>query len=170
MMIQLWRSLFLLPLMTISATQAADVIFNISGTIKNGSCIVTSGNNQKVDLGTYSTKFLDNVGKTTPLKPFEITLDNCPANYNGVQVMFEGEMNSQNTQLIAVQSGGANNVGIALYDNDKTTIIPINSKTSGKSVTVNGKTTLAFYAAYMSTGEVTDGSANADISFTISYN
>lgn len=170
MMILLRLSLFFLPLMALPMAQAADVVFNISGAIKNGSCNVTSDNNQKVDLGMYSTNFLDGVGKTTPLKPFEITLDNCPMNYSGVQVTFEGEVNSQNNQLVAVQSSGAKNVGIALYDSDKTTIIPVNSSASGKSVAINQATTLTFYAAYMSTGEVTDGSANADISFTIVYN
>ncbi|HGM5492472.1 TPA: fimbrial protein [Serratia fonticola] len=166
----IWRSLFLLPPMMMPMAQAADVIFNISGSIKNGSCTVTSGNNQKVDLGMYSTQFLDGVGKVTPLKPFEIILDNCPINYSGVQVSFVGEENLQNTQLIAVQSGGAKNVGIALYDDDKITVIPVNSMTLGKNVSTSQATTFTFYAAYMATGEVTEGHANADISFTISYN
>ena len=64
----------------------------------------------------------------------------------------------------------AKNVGIALYDSDKTSLIDINSASSGKIVSTEEATTLTFYAAYQATGKVTEGEANADINFTLSYN
>ncbi|AHM75046.1 fimbrial protein [Yersinia hibernica] len=170
MMTLLWRGLFLALLIAAPVVQAADVAFNITGSLKYSPCTVTVGASQNVALGMYSTNFLGGVGETTPLKPFEITVDNCPKNYNDVQVTFEGDVVAENTQLIALQPGGAKNVGIILYDSDKKTVIPVNSATAGKRVSTDQATTLTFYAAYMSTGKVSDGSANADVSFTISYN
>jgi len=165
-----WTKLILLIGFAAPFTQAADVIFNISGTINPFPCEVTLGKRQTVPLGTYSTHFLNSVGKVTDLKPFEITLDNCPQNHNNVQIMFGGNAAAPNAQLLALQPGGATNVGIAIYDKDKTTLIPLNSWSAAKSVTTTQSTTLTFYAAYMSMGNVTEGHANSDATFTLSYN
>ncbi|MFC0229389.1 fimbrial protein [Serratia aquatilis] len=165
-----WKSFAFLLISCTSTLQAADVIFNITGIIKNASCSVSFGNNQTVPLGTFSTGYLNSVGKKTPLQPFMIKLDNCPNNYDDVQVTFEGDIDAGNPQLLALQPGGAQNVGVAIYDSDKTSLIPINTASSGKSVSTTQETTLTFYAAYQSTGTVTEGAANADVSFTVSYN
>ncbi|MDH2368149.1 MULTISPECIES: fimbrial protein [Providencia] len=150
--------------------QASDIRFDISGVIKNGACSVSLVNTPSVFLGTFSTEYLDNLGKTTPLVPFQLTVDDCPQNYTNVQVTFTGEPLTENPQLIALQAGGAKNVGIALYDSDKTSLIDINSASSGKIISTEEATTLTFYAAYQATGKVTEGEANADINFTLSYN
>lgn len=165
-----WTKFILLIGFAVPFAQAADVTFNINGKIKLSPCEVTLGSGQTVPLGTYSTDFLDSPGKITYLQPFEITLDNCPQNYNDVQIKFEGNVATPNPQLLALQPGGAENVGIAIYDNDKTTQIPLNSWSTGKSVSAAQSTTLTFYAAYMSMGKVTQGHANADATFTLSYN
>lgn len=165
-----WKNIAFLLVCGTSTAQAADVMFNINGTIKNAACSVSFGNNQTVPLGTFSTGYLNSAGKKTPLQPFMITLDNCPYNYNDVQVTFEGDIATGNPQLLALQSGGAQNVGVAIYDSDKTSLIPLNTSSSGKSVSTTQETTLTFYAAYQSTGTVTEGAANADVSFTVSYN
>ncbi|MBW5407588.1 fimbrial protein [Morganella morganii] len=162
------NSLYLLVFFA-SATYAADVVFNITGKIEESACEIIVGNGQTVSLGFFSTGYLQSVGDITPMKPFSITLDNCPDNYNDVQVTFEGDAVPGNPQLLKLQSGGAQNVGIAIYDSDKTTLIPLNTASSGKSVTTTEETALTFYAAYMSTGTVTEGVANADVSFTVSY-
>ncbi|WP_422528275.1 fimbrial protein [Serratia fonticola] len=165
-----WTNLILLIGFVVPFVHAADVTFNINGKIKLSPCEVTLGNGQTVPLGTYSTDFLDSVGKVTDLKPFEITLDNCPMNYKDVQIKFEGTAATPNAQLLALQPGGAENVGIAIYDNDKTTLIPLNTWSAGKSVSTAQSTTLTFYAAYMSMGKVAEGHANSDATFTLSYN
>ncbi len=167
-----WTNLILLIGFATPFAHAADVTFNINGKIKITPCEVTLGNRQTVSLGTYSTDSLDFVGKNTDLQPFDITLDNCRLNYNNVQIKFEGNVATPNTQLLALQPGGAENVGIAIYDNDKTTLIPLNtlSTGAGKSVSTGQSTTLTFYAAYMSMGKVTEGNANSDATFTLSYN
>ncbi|WP_156293095.1 fimbrial protein [Serratia oryzae] len=165
-----WTTLILLMGCAVPSAQAADVTFNISGKITPSSCDVTLGSGQTVPLGTYSTNVLDRVGKITDLKPFEITLENCPQNYNDVQIKFSGSTASPNTQLLALQPDGATNVGIAIYDNDKTTLIPLDNWSAGKSVSTAQSTTLTFYAAYMSMGQVTQGQANAEATFTLSYN
>lgn len=157
--------LFLAPMV-----KAADVQFNITGIISNSACTVTFGNNQTVKLGTYSTRYLDSVGKSTPLIPFSIIVSDCPQNYQNVQVLFEGDTASGNSELVALHPGGAENVGIALYDSDKVSIIPLNNLSSGKEVSTTQETVLQFYAAYQSTGVVSEGDANADVNFTISYN
>lgn len=165
-----WTNLILLIGFVVPFAHAGDVTFNITGKIKYSPCEVTLGKEQTVSLGTYSTDFLNRVGQVTDLQPFEITLDNCPLNYNDVQIKFEGNAATPNAQLLALQPGGAENVGIALYDNDKTTLIPLNTWSAGKSVSTGQSTTLTFYAAYMSMGKVTEGNANSDATFTLSYN
>jgi len=165
-----WKNIAFLLVCGTSTAQAADIIFNITGAIKNSACSVSFGNNQKVALGTFSTSYFNGGGVKTPLQPFTIRLDNCPDNFNDVQVTFEGDIAEGNTQLLALQPGGAENVGIAIYDSDKSSLIPLNAPSSGKSVSTVQETTLTFYAAYESTGVVTEGAANADVNFTVSYN
>ncbi len=148
----------------------ANVRFNITGIIKNAPCIVTVVNQQSVSLGTFSTGYLDNIGKITPLVPFYLTVDNCPQNYSHVQVVFTGDTVDGSPSLLALQPRGATNVGVVLYDSDKTSRIGINTASSDKTVSTGQPTILTFYAAYQSTGAVTEGKANADLSFTLSYN
>lgn len=169
-MVALWKTGFFLLGCVIPVTHAADVVFNITGKIANSACEVGVGGTQTVRLGTFSAGYLQNIGEITQLEPFDITLGNCPYDYSNVQVTFIGDVASGNTQLLALQPGGAENVGIAIYEKDKTSLIPLNVASSGKSVSATEATTLTFYAAYMSTGTVTEGDANADVNFTISYN
>ncbi len=169
-MAALWKTSFFLLSCVIQVAHAADVVFNITGKIANSACEVSVGGTQTVRLGTFSTGYLQHTGEITPLEPFDITLGSCPYDYTNVQVTFSGDVASGNTQLLGLQPGGAENVGIAIYEKDKISLIPLNVASSGKSVSTTEDTTLTFYAAYMSTGAVIEGDANADVSFTISYN
>lgn len=169
-MFELWKKGFFFWAVCVPATYGADVQFNITGKIEESACEVSVGGEKTVSLGFFSTRYLQAVGDITPVKPFYITLDNCPDNYNNVQVMFEGDIATGNPQLLAVQPGGAQNVGIAIYEDDKSTLIPLNAASLGKSVSMTQETTLTFYAAYMSMGTVMEGTANADVGFTVSYN
>lgn len=160
---------FLIPFMAIPSLQASDVTFNISGSLKHNPCTITTGANQNVDLGIYNINLLSGPGEITPLKPFEIKLNNCPPDSN-IQLKFEGDALTENSHLIALQSGGAENVGIVLYESDQKTVIPINSFSSPKTILTGQENILKFYAAYMATGTVTVGNSNANVNFTISYN
>lgn len=160
---------FIIPFLVIPDLQASDVTFNISGSIKYNPCTITTGANQNVELGTYNLNSFSSAGLISPPKLFEIKLDNCPSN-SSIQVMFAGDALAENNNLIALQPGGAENVGIILYESDQKTVIPINSMSTPKDVLMGQENILKFYAAYMTTGIVTVGKSNANISFTISYN
>lgn len=165
----LLKKVFLLASFIIFNAQAADVRFNVSGSIKNTPCNVIIGAGQNISMGSFNKNVLDGAGKKTPLTKFDLTLDGYPKVYNNVQVIFEGDSMIGNPQLLAVTPGGAENVGIAFYEADALTLIPINSWSKGVSVISTGPTTLSYHVGYTATGMVSEGVANATASFTIAY-
>ena len=153
-------------------SHAADVRFEITGEIKNTPCQITvvNDNQPTVNLGIYNTASMTQSGHSTDLVEFNIALEQCPADLNNVQFTFTGQSNSVNTQLLAVNAGGADNVGIAIYEDDGKAIVPLNEKSRGRSIQKNTKNMIAFYANYVATGAVTGGEANSTVDFSISYN
>ncbi len=165
----LLRNISLLASFFIFNTQAVDVRFNVSGSIKNTPCNVITGGGQNISMGTFNKNSLDSAGKKTPLTKFNLILDGCPKAYNNVRITFEGDSVIGNPQLLAVTPGGAENVGIAFYEADALTLIPINNWSKGVSVISTGPTTLSYHVGYAATGMVSEGVANATASFTIAY-
>lgn len=151
---------------------AADVQFDITGEIKNTPCQATLVNNNEstINLGFYNTTSMSESGHSTDLVKFNITLEQCPINLDNIQFTFTGAQNHSNTDLLDINEGGASNVGIAFYEDDAKTIIPINTKSKRRSIQANAKNIMIFYASYVSTGVVTGGEANATADFSISYN
>lgn len=151
-------------------TWGADVSFFITGEITNPACNTTIINNDSaVNMGTYSTSSIK-PGDKTELIQFNIGLANCPNSLDNVQFTFKGTSMNVQDDYFSLDPDGATNVGIVLYDSDKTTLIAPNKKTAGKSITKNISNIFNFYAAYIATGTVSEGNANATVDIDISYN
>ena len=84
---------------------------------------------------------------------------------------FDGTRDTANSSILALTSGTgvASNVGIALYESDGSTLIPLNTDSAQKTL-VSGDNTLPYVAKYMSTASsVGAGKADAVAYFTIIY-
>ncbi len=162
-------------IMALSATQtamAADGVINFTGNITDTACVVdVSSATQAVDLGTISVgAFSSGNGATAAAKRFNIQLNSCPESVSSAVVRFDGTTNGANQSILSLNSGAtASNVGVAIYEQDSTTLIPVG--TSSASVTLNstGLNTLTYFAKYMATGTVGAGTANSTASFSVTY-
>ncbi|MEM6052091.1 fimbrial protein [Erwinia sp. P7711] len=165
-------SLVLSPVMF---AQAADGTINFSGNITDAACTVDADSaSQTVNLGTVSAKAFSAAGSTAAPTKFNITLSSCPATVTSASVKFDGLVNTTNTDLLALNTDStAAGVGIAIYEADSSTPVPLLTASSSQVIdSTDGATnTLSFVAKYMATAAtVTAGTANASTDFTIVYN
>jgi len=164
--------------MLASAANAADGTINFTGSIISSACTVnTASASQTVNLGNVnSTAFGSTVGTTAAATQFSINLTNCPSSVTSASVKFDGTENATNSSILALSSGEtATGVGVALYEADGSTVLPL--QTASNSITIptassgTSSATLNFVAKYMSTASsVTAGTADATTEFTIVYN
>lgn len=156
---------------SVSAAQAADGTINFTGSISEQACTISSASQiQTVSLGPVSKGTLANAGDVSEAKIFSIQLDGCPDSINTVQVTFDGTPHSVNSNILALNNGStATNVGVALYEKDGVTQIPLRDESVAEKI-IAGAATLQFVAKYMATAlGVTAGIANASTDFTITY-
>lgn len=152
---------------------AADGNINFTGNITSAACTITPASEiQAVALGTVSSTGLGAVGDTSAPTKFEVVLTSCPAAANSAVVKFDGRSNADNSSLLAITdgTGAASGVGIGLYEGDGSTQIPVGAESASKTLSTTADTTFTFYAKYMATAAVTEGSANAVSDFTVIYN
>ncbi|WP_075182350.1 fimbrial protein [Pantoea sp. 1.19] len=152
---------------------AADGTIQFTGNITDTACVVeTASSSQTVALGTVASTAFSSAGSTAGAKPFTINLSNCPAAVTSAAVRFDGSLNTANSSILALNSGeDAANVGVAIYEQDSSTLIPIGSDSASFPLSASGINTLNFVAKYYATATpVGAGSANATASFTIAYN
>ncbi len=160
----------------ISTAYSADVLLSINGTISLNTCSVTTGSKDKyVNLRTWGAKQFSSIGIKTLSVPFTIDLKNCNGSVSGVSgvnVTFSGAPTLENTAAFSLNgTSTARNIGILILDRNKNIIEP-----NIKSVIYDLKSdqsnfSLVFYGQYISTSTpVTPGSANSDITFSITYN
>lgn len=152
-------------------THAADGTINFTGTILSSACTVASGG-PSVPLNSVSASSLSTAGSTSSPTRFEIVLSSCPAAVTSATVKFDGPTDTDNSSILKLttEPGVATGVGIALYEEDASTQIPLGTSSSSKTLSTLTDTTFTFFAKYMSTGTVTPGPANGTTDFTISYN
>ncbi|CAI1072035.1 fimbrial protein [Serratia quinivorans] len=171
---------FALIASSISAVQAADGTINFTGNVLDTACTVdTASASQTVALGNVNKSAFSAAGSTSGATRFTITLSGCPTSYNNATVKFDGTANSTNSNLLALNSDAtATGLGVALYEADGSTLIPLTSATKNITLVTNGSDTDAtkgatatYVAKYMSTAAaVGAGTANAATNFTVSYN
>ena len=107
---------------------------------------------------------------TAAAKRFNIVLKSCPASVTSASIRFDGATNTANPSILALTSGQtATNVGVALYEQDSATLIPVGSSSASVTLLEDVNNTLTYFAKYMATGTVGAGTANASTSFTVTY-
>lgn len=156
-------------------SSAADGSINFTGTILDSACTIDTGNaNQTVNLGMVPKSTFSKAGDMAAATRFSIVLENCPDTVTSASIKFDGKADATNTSILALSDGQtAKGVGIALYEEDGITAIPL--ATRSKSITLDTATpansnSLTYVAKYMATqASVEAGSANSTSDFTITY-
>jgi P pilus assembly protein, pilin FimA len=149
---------------------------NFTGSITDSACdITTESTNQDVDLGKWASNYFKSTGTETTKTPFHIKVKDCPSSVTKVSVLFEGQHDTADKDLLAV-SGGAQGVAIQLLEADESTKIaldnvskeyPVNAGSEGEEGTAD----LTFYANYRATTDkVVAGDANGVANFEMVYN
>ncbi|RUS65983.1 putative major fimbrial subunit LpfA [Saezia sanguinis] len=157
----------------IPVAQAADGTINFTGTITDSACTVdTVSASQTVSLGTVSSSIFGAAGDVAAATTFTIGLNSCPPSVTAAQVSFDGTAHTGNGSILALTGGGgvATNVGVALYEQNGITPIPLYTPSTSIVIPAGGSATLTFVAKYMATSStVTAGTANAVTNFTVVY-
>jgi minor fimbrial subunit len=162
--------LFLLSCLP-SLAQAYDGTVNVTGNILNNTCAVSAGSQQQtVQMGSVASKQFYQVGSSSPPQRFTIELEKCGSAASAVAVKFYGTTDSKNADLLALTTGGATGLAIALLDS-KQQLIPMASASEQYPLTAGAATaSLVFYAQYTATASsVSAGNANATATFTLTY-
>lgn len=152
---------------------ASDGTINFTGTVTADACTITSATaSQTVALGTVSSAALGNIGDSASPTTFDVVLSSCPAAATNATVKFDGPTNADDSRLLALTAGAgvATGVGIGLYEQDASTLIPVGAESLSKTLSTTADTTFSFVAKYVATDAVVAGSANAVSDFTVIYN
>ncbi len=163
--------------------QATDGVVKFSGSISDVTCDINGkapgeGNEINVELGTVKPAVFDEIGKTSPLKPFVLNLSgaNCTAG-SKVSIEFDqlGNVDPASGNLKLIGSKPATGVQIQIYNDQGATpqkIVLGQAEATPQIATVSaGKTaTLKYQAAYVSTeATVGAGSGVSYIRYTLAY-
>lgn len=143
-----------------------------TGNIIDTACEVsTESQNQTVNLGDVGTNAFPAAGSTAAPARFTITLNNCPSSVSSASVRFDGTGDASNSQILALDSGQtAKNVGVAIYEQNSTTLIPIGSDSQDVTLSSEGSNELTYIAKYYATAvPVEAGTANSMTTFSIIY-
>lgn len=166
------NALAVITFITSNVAYAADGTINFTGNILDTACTVnTSTSTQTVNLGDIARSTFSSAGSVASPTAFNIILENCPASVNSASVRFGGTTNPDNSSLLSLSSGQtATGVGVALFEGDGSTQIPLSTPSNQIVLDPAAANTLKFVAKYMATSNtVTAGSANATTDFTITY-
>jgi major type 1 subunit fimbrin (pilin) len=128
-----------------------------------------------VPMGTHQVNEFSGIGSTTsPVKSFNISLNNCPAGMNSIQYRIDALtsiLNAANSVVALDASSKATGIGVQLLDNTGKAF-PLGTMTtfSGYNGGTGGSYTIPFQARYYQTGsKVTAGIANTQMTFTMNY-
>jgi major type 1 subunit fimbrin (pilin) len=131
-----------------------------------------------VKLGTHSSTEagLASIGGTTQAVGFNVKLNNCPAGMNSIQYRIEPAtpvVNSAQSVVALDGSSSASGVGVQLLNAAGTAAAPLSTTTfqtfSGYNNATGGSYTIPFQARYFRTGNITPGTANTSMTFTMQY-
>lgn len=156
---------------------AADGTINFTGTILDAACTVDAGSAaQIIPLGTVSKAGFVNSGDVASSHDIKITISACDTAITRAAVRFDGLRDANDTRLLGLTSAGtagvATGVGVAIFENDGTTLIPLGSKSAGMTIAPPAGGDLTYVAKYMASTDaagITGGTANAVATFTMDY-
>ncbi|MGP2446641.1 fimbrial protein [Pantoea ananatis] len=152
---------------------AYDGTINFTGSVTDTACTVDAASaNQTVNLGNISSSSFGSAGSTAAATRFTIDLTGCPAAAKSASVRFDGTVAKGNSSILSLSSGQtATNLGVGIYQQDSSTLIPIGSSTPSIPLTSSGTNSLTYIAKYYAISTpVAAGTANATATFTIAYN
>lgn len=171
----LLASAVVLASMLAAQSYAAGGSIAITGSVIDKGCDVVGGvGSVTLELGVVAATAFSGVGTTQSAAPLNISLNNCPVGIGAVGVVFDGSVDALNADLLALTPAedGAKGVGVAFYENDGATLIPMRHQSAYIDL-AEGETTveLDYVAKYMATSAaVTGGKADAVANFTLVYN
>lgn len=152
---------------------------NVTGTIIASACkIDPSDAHIDVPFGMIAGDTISGgAGATGPAKQFVIHITGCPQDtIKGMTVNFNGVSSKDNPALVALSdadaAGTAKNVAVGIYEHDANTPIPINSNSQPVPIGADGTASPAYVIKYVKTSaaDVTAGTANATINYSVTYN
>ncbi|WP_445493563.1 fimbrial protein [Photorhabdus sp. SF281] len=155
---------------------AADGKINFTGNIIANACkIDTDSANQNVNMGTISSNAFSGVDSTAAITPFSIKMSDCPPEHTHAQVKFDGQIDSKNSNLLALSNDKgqavADGVAIGIYEEDNSTLIPLAKASKLQAFTDQKTAELKFIAKYIATAQtIIPGSGDAVANFTVVYN
>jgi major type 1 subunit fimbrin (pilin) len=157
------------------AIQAADGTINFTGSILDTACTVDAGSaNQTVPLGNVNKAAFKNAGDTASVQTFKITVSACDPTITRVAARFDGAIAPGNSKLLGLTAGGADGVGVGIFEADGTTQVPLGVSSIGIDAPATGASAdLNFVAKYVATAanvDIKSGAANATSTFTMDYN
>lgn len=158
-------------MMSAVAAHAADGTVHFNGNIVSDACTIdASGQNLTVNMGDVATAAFSAVGDKASPSKFSINVTDCPDTVKQVSVKFDGTSDSDNTDLLKLDSDQtAKGVAIEIAS-DAGTAIPLHSASPAYTVADDGSATLDFVGRYVSTAATVEaGTANATSQFTINY-
>ncbi|MEL4014650.1 fimbrial protein [Dryocola clanedunensis] len=162
-----------------AGTQSTGGQVQFTGSITDTSCNIDSQSvSQQVDLGKWSSNYFTAAGTETTKTPFHIKVQDCPDSVTKVAVLFDGNHDATDKNLLAIDSGAkaATGVAIELFEADKTDKIALGTVSKEYPINIgdngnDGTADLTFYADYRSTVDnVTVGTANGVANFNMVYN
>ncbi|HEY2453863.1 MAG TPA: fimbrial protein [Scandinavium sp.] len=169
------------------ATAAQETgIIHFKGLVTASTCEIKTGDdNQNVTLNTVdASEFGDNVDDPAPnsAKDFSISLEKCTDSAGSVNITFDSNSPAAGTQkalsVSSVAGTPAANVGIAIFRGaDAINFVTDESDAKNSAFNLTGITagggahTFDYTAKYVrtGTGTVTEGEANADATFKVTY-
>lgn len=146
---------------------------NYTGNIVLLTCTTPSVN---VNLGTIKANELAVVGSTSAEKNFNIELNNCPSGMNSVDYRLEPItqiVQSPGWHFLLDGTSTATGVGIQILYQSDSSIVPLgpsaNVRVSAYNSSTGGTYVIPMKARYIRTGNITPGTANGLVNFTMTY-
>lgn len=147
---------------------AGDVHFTIS--VRQGTCELQK-ENIEVDMGSVFLTRPITVGRELNRKPFSIGLKNC-ANVVKTYVTMDGLADATDPTLFALDSGGAQHVGLKIQTAEGVLQSPKSTDNTPLTfdIKADGEAQLNYIASYVPVNtDATAGTANATVNFSVEY-
>ncbi|KVQ34602.1 pilus assembly protein [Burkholderia cepacia] len=139
--------------------------------IKQAACTTP---NVTVSMGSHKQSAFTGVGSTTPAVAVNVGVNACPAGLNSIQYQFipvNAVLDAANGVLALSSDSTAAGIGLQLKDNNgKALAYNTQYALTGYNSSTGGSYTIPFTANYYQTSAtVTPGTANAVLTFTLTY-
>ncbi|WLG99822.1 fimbrial protein [Pseudomonas beijingensis] len=153
--------------------------FQLSGTVLQAQCGISSVSANPVPLGDWRTSDFGAVGPGTPAVPFNITLGNCDADPGDINIAWANirlEPTNGSVPIPGVEGGftlgagsGATGVGIQILKADGVTPVPLQREVPLAAISP-GTTVLDLSARlYQTAPKVDAGAVKGSLNFTVSF-